>query len=194
MPIIERTPDRCFDRFRDHINELIAATLSPDRHVHCVRSGDRRTLAFREGEPTTIPIKTKVGTLHFYLGQSLETVKEGRRQYRLRTCEYWYRLQEKPGLSEPAFLRWEYDASLSPKEPKSCRNHLHVAAPLQIASGPGKIESLHIPTGWVLIEEVLRFLIVELGVQPPCGAAWPAKLAASERKFFENFSSKPYCE
>jgi hypothetical protein len=35
-------------------------------------------------------------------------------------------------------------------------------------------------------------MIVDLGVKPPCGSRWPEVLAASERKFFEEFTSKRY--
>ncbi len=43
------------------------------------------------------------------------------------------------------------------------------------------------------IEEVIRFLIVELEVKPPCGEdAWPAKLEESEKAFFEEFTGKRY--
>ncbi len=48
------------------------------------------------------------------------------------------------------------------------------------------------PTGWVTIEEVIRFLIVDLELKPPCGDDWPSTLAESERAFFEEFASKRY--
>ena len=42
------------------------------------------------------------------------------------------------------------------------------------------------------MEEVIRFLIIELGVKPPCGDDWPSVLATSERAFFEQFTGKRY--
>jgi hypothetical protein len=45
----------------------------------------------------------------------------------------------------------------------------------------------------VTIEEVIRFLIVDLGISPPCGAdAWARLLEESERRFFEDFTGKRY--
>ena len=42
------------------------------------------------------------------------------------------------------------------------------------------------------IEEVIRFLIVDLGMPPLCGDEWPELLAESERKFFDEFTGKRY--
>lgn len=57
---------------------------------------------------------------------------------------------------------------------------------MQALLEPGAIDlnKAHLPTGWVTIEEVIRFLIVALGVDPPCGQEWPKKLAESQRAFY----------
>jgi hypothetical protein len=52
------------------------------------------------------------------------------------------------------------------------------------------IEKFHLPTGWVLMEDVLRFLISELEVNPPCGDSWPEVLEESRALFFTEFSVK----
>jgi hypothetical protein len=57
---------------------------------------------------------------------------------------------------------------------------------------PLDLNRAHVPTGWVTIEEIIRFMIVDLGVKPPCRSRWPEVLVASERKFFEEFTSKRY--
>lgn len=44
------------------------------------------------------------------------------------------------------------------------------------------LEKLHIATGWVTIEEVIRFLIHELKVRAK-NSDWDARLRASEEKF-----------
>jgi hypothetical protein len=54
------------------------------------------------------------------------------------------------------------------------------------------LDDVHLPSGWVTMEEVIRFLIVELGMKPPCGASWPAVLEESEAAFYEKFTSKRY--
>jgi len=43
---------------------------------------------------------------------------------------------------------------------------------------------LHIPTGWVTIENVIRFLITDLGI-PPLIETWEEELRESEEQFRE---------
>ena len=68
------------------------------------------------------------------------------------------------GSDDPLF-RWEFV-----RFPSSgsfwCRNHLQ--GPINIGVG-GRMVNLndwHLPTGWVSIEEIIRFCIVDLGVPP----------------------------
>jgi hypothetical protein len=43
-------------------------------------------------------------------------------------------------------------------------------------------DKLHLPTGWVTIEEVIRFLIAEVGVKPKANN-WDEELIKSEELF-----------
>jgi hypothetical protein len=52
------------------------------------------------------------------------------------------------------------------------------------------LNRLHVPTGWVFLEAVIRFLIADFGVAPPCGTKWPGILADGERLFREDFTRK----
>lgn len=72
------------------------------------------------------------------------------------------------------------------------RHHVQLPAYLPAAGGRIDLDKVHLPTGWVTIEEVIRFLIVELGLKPPGGGGWPDVLATSERAFYEEFTSKRY--
>jgi hypothetical protein len=51
------------------------------------------------------------------------------------------------------------------------------------------LNRVHIPTGWVLLEEVLRFLVIELGARP-AQVEWDSVLQKSESAFFTQFTSK----
>ena len=158
------------------------------------RGQDKRyVLAFYRGDdPTTVPIKTRLGTLHFYLGQRVEAIEEQNR-YRLETHEYWYRLQQAPGLKERALIRWEYTKEVPKDKATHCRNHVQIATSLTVATDADMdLNRLHLPTGWVTIEEVLRFLVFELELRPRCGVAWPQRLVYYERAFYEEFTSKRY--
>jgi hypothetical protein len=189
MPITGRDPPECFRRFEDHVRKLVAATVTTRHPVQrrFVKGEPRMKLSFMEQQPIAVPIQTRLGRLYFYLGQALEAVEEVKR-FRLRTCQYWYRIQHGPELTEKALLRWEYDTE-TPRD-GHCRHHAQV--PLQLSLGEGQLDldNAHLPTGWVTMEEVIRFLIVDLEMPPPCGAEWPDVLQRSERAFFEQFTGK----
>jgi hypothetical protein len=135
-------------------------------------------------------INTRFGQLHVYLAQALRAVGERNGQCRLETGKYWYRLQRTSDTSDEALFRWEYDRSHDPKTSKPPRHHAHAPARIEAGGISLDLNKLHIPTGWVTIEEVIRFLITELGHRPPCGNGWPAVLAESEEAFFEKFTGK----
>jgi hypothetical protein len=47
------------------------------------------------------------------------------------------------------------------------------------------LDKIHIPTGWVMIEDLIRFLIYELRVEPRSEFRWDQELVKSEEKFRE---------
>jgi hypothetical protein len=191
VPIFGRKPSDCFNRFESHVRPLVAATVTARYPLQGLRlrGGRRMTLSFRESEPIAVPIKTKFGRLYFSLGQALEAVEEDNR-FRLRTRQYWYRLQEAPGYREPAIFRWEYETETA--WDAHCRHHLQGALDIPLGSGTLALDNAHLPTGWVTMEEVIRFLIVDLEHEPPCGDEWPDVLQASEEAFYEKFTGKRY--
>jgi hypothetical protein len=103
---------------------------------------------------------------------------------------YWYRLQASAGLRDTdALLRWEYDRARNPRDAGPPRHHLQAPARIEWSAQVLDLNRLHTPTGWVTIEELLRFLIIELGVEP-MSAEWPRIVANSEDLFFHEFSGK----
>ena len=193
MPITGRTPKQCFDRFAGHVRSLVAKTLTDHHHLLLVRHDEEQMkLSFHEGDdPIAIPLKTKGhGKVYFYVGQLLRVHREAK-EFRLSTQKYWYGLQDSPSLNAQAALRWEYERELEPGK-RHCRHHIHQRVKLSLGDGQLNLNKTHVPTGWVTIEEVIRFLIVDLGIMPPCGDEWPKVLENSERPFFEEFSSKRY--
>lgn len=146
-------------------------------------------LAFRQGgRPTAVPMDTNRGTLYLSLAQRCETeVKDGRE--RLLTAEYRYTLSLDPDL-EP-LLRWEYVRVRPPSTddkpaPKWCRHHLQGTSQVDFGRGLESLNPLHLPTGYVLVEDAIRFLLNDLGV-PALSAAWSDVLDESYRKFREEF-------
>lgn len=193
MPIHGRTPKECFDTFVAHLRKLVSGTLTSSYQLHTVASAnDPRvvTLGFYQGdEQVTVPLRTsRHGTLHLGLAQILRAEPEGRTTFRLTTESYWYRLQRVAAATDHALIRWEYDR----REKHHCRHHVQQRASIQTDRDVLDLNKLHLPTGWVTVEEVIRFVIDDLGVKPPCGKSWTTKLVESERRFFEEFTGKRY--
>lgn len=185
MAITGRTPRECFHAFETHIRGLLSRTLTDRYHVAFLRSKEderRGVISFRERGPVAVPIETRFGTLYVHVAQELEAEKRGR-GYRLRTLKYWYRLQASPGYREPALVRWDYDRAIPRDGP--CSTHVQMAARLPFGTPGLDLDKLHLPTGWTTIEDVIRFLIVDLGARPPCGDEWPDILLDSKRRFFD---------
>jgi hypothetical protein len=188
VPIVERTPAACYNKFVEHVRALVAETITTQHPVMCIRRGDdsRRQLEFANGEP--VQLTTKYGPLYFHVAQLLGVEPEGK-QWRLVTLKYWYRLQQQS--KGQAVIRWEYERD-TPGD-RHARHHVQIRGTAQLVGAePLDLNKLHIPTGWTTIEEVIRFLIHDLGILPPCGGRWHEVLAQSERTFYEKFTGKRY--
>jgi hypothetical protein len=174
-----RTPDEAFEFFRQHIATLLNRTIT-DGRVSCrqIRGTNDANLRFAQGgDPVAVPLFGN--RLFLYLAQYLTAEREPDKTWRLRTLQYAYRIQDGPSDRDACFFRFEY---VNPRirQMEQPRHHLHIPATLPC----GNLEDLHIPTGWVAIEELIRFLITELGVRPRV-SDWNAKLIESENVFRE---------
>lgn len=68
-----------------------------------------------------------------------------------------------------------------------CRHHLHVhESKSKLPKASLDLNKAHLPTGWITIEEFLRFLIHELGAKTKC-ADWSNVLEKSEHTFYNDF-------
>ena len=176
-------PAEVFKAFTKHLNGLLHATvcdasLTSIIHAHPTRA----QMCFRQGGSPTAA-KLHSGGWYMFLGQTLGTVKKPGKTPQLRTLAYSYRIQRGPGQDDPYLFRYEYvsrelDKFLHP------RHHCHISSQLRI---PGKkklldLDKVHFPTGWVTIEELIRFLIHSLKVRSR-RAGWDVMLKNSEEEF-----------
>jgi len=124
----------------------------------------------------------KVGSgYHLFVGQTLEAIKK-EDEYRLTTLAYAYRITEGPSFDDPWIVRWEYE-SRALKAGLQPRHHCHLPATIKcFGRRPFDSSKLHIPSGWITVEEVIRFLIQELKVRPK-RADWDRLLCESEERF-----------
>lgn len=196
MPIEGRTLWEACHNFCDYLNRVLATTVKETRLVPIgPRNATRLQVAFRGGGgrlPAAL-LRTRFGPMALYIGQLCETIQLGDARQRLVTVEYRYTLT--PGdLDEAAqhepLLRWEYV-----REPEGggrwCRHHLQGAVQLEVGREAVSLNDLHLPTGYVTIEEVLRFCIVDLGVDPQ-SARWHEILEESYERFKTGFAPRGY--
>ncbi len=182
-------PADCFKQFRQHLSDVVSKLLSnvPPLIVATSPNAHRGMLSF--ANPGTMRLASAYGDLELYLGQELEAYErpDSDKRYTLRTCAYWYRLYPRDAVDRTELFRWEYDRTRRPEKDEHCRNHLHVHTSIPLPGGILELKKVHLPTGWVTIEEVLRFLFKDLEVKP-ADENWAHELADSERAFRERFS------
>jgi hypothetical protein len=194
MPIEGRHLREVSQILREHLNVLLSHTITRVPLIAYFDRGSTFTqLSFRHGGvPSTITLHTKFGSVDLFLAQMCDAIEGQHHRVQLRTTKYRYTLTP-AGASEPAF-RWEYE-----KFPSAssfwCRHHLQGPLPFQFGHSPTiTLNDLHLPTGWVTIEEVIRVCIVDLGVTPLETAlenngvpAWHARLQDSYERFKNEF-------
>lgn len=196
MPITGRKPADCFNAFRDHLGPVIEATIG--HPVLVCKTGDETRRALCLGPPNSADVGVELNGAHgkFYLSlqQNLEAVfVEQRKHYALKTRKYRYAITESVNEMAEPIMRWDY-SSVPPKG-KQCRHHFQLGRVEQTAvSVPFNshwldLNRLHTPTGFVLIEYVLRFVLTDLGVRP-ARDGWEDVLSKSEAAFFAKLSSK----
>ena len=179
MPRVGKAANKLFTTFKDHFNKVLHKTVT-EVPLKEIDHGDRRLLQFSKGfTPICVPIGR--GDYYLFVGQTM-ALAEDRREQRIRTLAYEYRLTGGPNFSDdPCLLRWEYKASdLVPKG--FPRHHLQIKASINDVEPELDLSKLHIPSGWITIEELMRFLITELKITPR-DADWDRILREGEDKF-----------
>jgi hypothetical protein len=186
-----KTPKDCFDQFAEHLNTLLQSTLSKKAHLRIEALDDKGTLGWSDGK--FLPIGTQFGRLYFWLAQSLECSHEPKesanKRYRLSTREYWYRLQRTDALDGGSLIRWEYMSPrhLKYKDKRWCWRHIQLDASMDLYGGKMNFDRLHTPSSYVVIEDVIRFLLHDLKVRPQ-SKNWHELLLESDKKFKEDFN------
>jgi len=180
MPIYGSTLREAANQFVDHLNALFTRTLT-HVPVHPLifefsEGGVRKELAFirfaRQSDGTyAVELDTEYGPIDFYIMQTCDLVEEIENEVtrrRLRTISYIYTLQ--PHAWSDKMIRWEFVGFPGPDD-YWCRHHVQGPLELQILDDQNEVRDLtlndwHLPTGWVTIEDVIRFCLHDLGSRP----------------------------
>ena len=189
MPIRGRSLAHAVRIFVDHLNTVLHSTVTQTPlSFEVVPSQNRANIRFRaHGNSTTAVLATRFGRMGLYIGQVCGAPRDADDTYILRTISYRYALY-RDGIDEP-ILRWEY-VRFPGANAQYCRHHIQGPIAVPLADAPDRHPSLndwHLPTGWVTIEEVLRFCIVDLGVRP-LSPNWDSILRESYERFKTEFS------
>jgi len=193
VPIEAGTFDEAARSFCDHLNHVLARTVTETRliwvHVPGQSLGE---VAFRQaGAPTVAPLRTRFGLMSLSLGQLCGSVVQPSGLHRLYTAKYKYTIT--PEGAQQALFRREYVRRYPSPDDRWCRHHLQgdvpLPRPLYDGATPLTLDGLHVPTGFTTVEEVLRFCLTDLGVEP-LSADWDDVLTESYERFKTDFAPR----
>jgi hypothetical protein len=189
LAITGAKPYACFNTFKQHLTSLFAKTISPTAHPVLIGAAQQELvfLEVKYGVDDSIRLDTRLGPMRLYVRQELLALKEKRRPYRLKTIRYWYHLYPTDSDEGEPLIRWEYESPRVLPDARHCLNHVHLDHQLACGTGTLDLVRCHLPTGWVTIESVLRFVIHELEVAP-ASTTWHEELTESEKQFRWNFT------
>jgi hypothetical protein len=182
VPVTARTPRDAFRFLQDHCNQILNKVLTRYRVRFTVRhvKQERTALSFFKGEGEYIAVPLAPSPWYLFVRQRLQAIPHGR-DYSLEVLAYEYRIQRTPSRDDEAEVRFEYVSStVDPAFPYS-RHHVQFHREFQDIRDGFSPNKLHIPTGEITIEHVIRFLIADLGV-PPLIDNWDEELRKSEEQ------------
>lgn len=186
MPITGRTLGEAARKFRDAVNHVLPRTVTRTPVVLVDKEGGQFfQVAFRQaGQPIKAILNTHFGLLGFYFFQVCGSfIRPEDKSHQLFTRNYTYALY--PEDSDEPIIRWEYIKEPEPEQ-LWCRHHVQGPMELQLNRHQISLDDIHLPTGYVTFEEVIRFCIVDLGVQP-LDENWHEILVESYEQFKVDF-------
>jgi hypothetical protein len=204
MAITGRSFEDAARKFTDHLNGVLCKTLTqtrlqavPVKGTPCVNIGFRQA-----GHPEEACFNSDYGWLSLSLTQNCDSIIDKDGKHELRTVAYWYYLYGGNGTS---LMRWEFKRLYPTRagweknqgkpekdwvEPKYyARHHVQGDLPLELNGQTVSLNNLHAPTGYVPIEDIVRFCIEDLGAKfKDRQDNWHGTLLDSYRLFCQDFT------
>ena len=147
----------------DQLNRLLNRTVTRARVV-ATRSGQQVNLELREGGQPGAVVRTRHGRLILCLQQRITASDSARSRVVVDTGRYRYSLAVDRDFD--ALLRWDGHHGPRPTEHPYCTHHLQGTLAVELPRAAARLNDFHVPTGHVLIQDILRFLVADLGVRP----------------------------
>jgi hypothetical protein len=179
MTSTPRSQGEVFARYLEDLNGLLRQTITDVPLVPEARRAGVSRVSFTFGAAGYAPIRTQAyGDLALFIGQVCDFTRAGRR-HELHVLTYRYVVcDDGPGKG----LRWDYVRASADDPKRFCNHHLQGSSVIQLGSGSFCMDALHLPTGYVPIEDVVRFCLNDLGARPR-NADWHERLVASASTF-----------
>lgn len=204
MPITGKSLEAAARQFADHLNSVLCRTLTQTRlQVMPVAGASCVNIGFRQaGHPEEAVFNSEYGQFSLSLTQNCDSIIDRAGRHELRTMAYWYHLY---GADGNALMRWEYNrlypthaewAANKEKPEKDwvepryyARHHVQGSLPFSVNDQTLSLDRLHTPTGYVPIEDIIRFCIEDLGAKFEHRADdWHAVLEESYCLFCQDFT------
>lgn len=179
MPVEGRTIGQASRTLTDQLNRTLNSTVTHTRlSFLLVQPSWVVQIAFRHhGRESPAILRTTYGRMELDLLLTCSGVQdEDRNVITLRQDSYRYTIM--PDSAAEPLLRWEYVRFPNDPDATWCRHHFQGPIRLGIHDREGEEANLnqwHLPTSGIAIEEVLRFCVTDLGVQP-LGDDWNQQL------------------
>jgi hypothetical protein len=177
MPIEARNLIQATRILRDQLTQLLATTITVKPLV-ALPAGDvenRTRISFRDrGRTSSASLSTRFGPIDLFVDIRCAPLAVHRRfvQLQITACQYTII----PARAPEPILRWEF-VRFPDENARWCRHHVQGPIPVNLGRATVPLNDLHMPTGWVPIEEIIRFCIVDLGV-PALADDWHERLQA----------------
>lgn len=171
MPFQGRSLSQISQEFTDHLNHILSTTVTQRRLRRVMFNTGAAIIGIQEqARVSRALIRTSYGPMELDLRQTCDAVTDDETGLlTIRTIAYRYTITPE-GDPEP-LLRWEFVRFPANPDATWCRHHFQGPIRLGIHTREGQEANLnrwHLPTSasGIAIEDVLRFCITDLGVQP----------------------------
>jgi hypothetical protein len=175
-------------RFATHLNSVLGRTLTQAPLTILIIEGKPHALLSfrRDGAPVGVLLRSSFGSMYLWIGQTCGAEENTNGSQRLYTARYRYTITI--GENPEPLLRWEYEKTRPNAAALWCRHHLQGPIAFKLGETTVALNDWHLPTGYVPLEEVIRFCIVDLKVNP-ISADWDRVLIDSYQRFKTEFTS-----